>query len=605
MTTAQHTRNNQSPTTDPLAWWRAARFGLFIHWGIYAVPAGRYRGQTVPKLSEWIRAAAGISFDEYSRYARQFTAEHFDARQWVGLARDAGMKYLVITAKHHDGFAMYDSKVSDYNIVKMTPFGRDPMAELAEACRDTGVQLCFYYSQDLDWEHPHGGIVDKIGPSDGRDFGRYLDEKAKPQLRELLTQYGRVGLIWCDTPKHITAEQSRDLKRFIKSIQPECLVSGRIGHGVGDYGSLGDNEMPAGPVRGDWETPATMNHSWGHKLDDHEWKSADGMVRQMAGLAGKGVNFLLNVGPTVQGDIPAPSIERLHAIGRWMDRHAAAIHNTKANPFPYDFDWGTLTRHDRKLYVILNHPEQASAAGPFKLNGLRSEVTEARWQATGEPLTWRQALDTAPPALTVDLPASVNEQPFPGVIELTLAEPAAVDGQLAPLPDGRLVLPAHLAELHVCDASARRVVQTVTNRNFAAVRGEEANQVVGDHLHLNPAGILTNWNSTDDSVSWTFQAPAAGEWDVWVHSVAGKYEPWQGGHTLRVTCEGQHLTRPLVADRMIEGERQLYFAEAATHFGTLHVSSAGEHTLELKAEHLLPDQPHALAISRVELRVKS
>ncbi len=293
---------------DPLAWWRQARFGMFIHWGLYAVPAGYWKGQPIPRLGEWIMTHARIPLAEYSGLAKQFNPVKFNAPKWVALARQAGMKYLVITAKHHDGFAMYDSPCSPYDIVDATPFGRDPMKELARACRKAGIRLCFYYSQYQDWADPNGGgnTWDFDESKSKKDFEKYFRAKCLPQVRELLTQYGPIGLMWFDTPGEMTMDQSLELKQFVHSLQPRCLVSGRVGHEVGDYGSLGDNQIPRRAVGGDWETPATINDTWGFKRQDHHWKTTATLLYLLVDLVSKGVNYLLNVGPTAQGAYPGP-----------------------------------------------------------------------------------------------------------------------------------------------------------------------------------------------------------------------------------------------------------------------------------------------------------
>jgi alpha-L-fucosidase len=371
---------NRESDPERLDWWREARFGMFIHWGIYALPAGQWKGEAIPSLGEWIMRNARIPIEEYEQLAADFNPVRFDAEAWVGLAKRAGMKYIVITSKHHDGFAMFDSPCNPYNIVDATPFGRDVMAELAEACQREGIRLCFYYSQAQDWHAPGG--AGHWEQADGPDwnkqtitdesFAQYLADKAKPQVRELLTQYGPIGLIWFDTPVFIKPEQSQELADLVHELQPDCLVSGRVGNAVGDYGSLGDNQIPEGPVEGDWETPATINDTWGFKSDDHNWKSVDRLLYLLVDLTSKGINYLLNVGPTAEGEIPQPSVERLEAIGEWMDVNSEAIYGTGRSPFPHETQWGRATVKGSKLYLFFfDWPED------FRLSGLRNRVQRA------------------------------------------------------------------------------------------------------------------------------------------------------------------------------------------------------------------------------------
>ena len=277
--TLRQTSRTSAAAAAALNRWRSARFGLFIHWGLYAIPAGVWRGKRVPYIGEWLMFREKIPVSTYSKLAARFNPVRFDAAAIVRLAREAGQRYLVITAKHHDGFAMYDSPSNPYNIVKATPFARDPMRELARECKKQGVTLCFYYSQDLDWHHPDGAWNTWDYDVKKKNTDRYLREKVYPQLRELLTQYGPVGLIWFDTPLTISREQSAAIRAFVKKIQPGCLVSGRVGHGMGDYGIPRDNQMPPGRLPGDWEVCATLNHTWGYKTHDHDWKSVENLVR--------------------------------------------------------------------------------------------------------------------------------------------------------------------------------------------------------------------------------------------------------------------------------------------------------------------------------------
>ena len=277
------------PPSDRLAWWREARFGMFIHWGLYAVAAGVWKGKRIPWLGEWIMRHARIPLAEYRALGERFDPRRFDANAWVRLAKRAGMKYLVITAKHHDGFALFDSECSDYDIPGATPYPLDPLSELAGACGRQGLKLGFYYSHVRDWHHPDAKDNDWDYPDEGRkNFRRYLDEKAFPQLRELLTKYGPVGLIWFDTPMDLTREEAEEVRDLVRDIQPDCLVSGRVGYCSGDYFSTGDNYIPHRQREGDWETPATMNETWGYKSWDHHWKSAKRLLFELADTVSKG-----------------------------------------------------------------------------------------------------------------------------------------------------------------------------------------------------------------------------------------------------------------------------------------------------------------------------
>jgi alpha-L-fucosidase len=373
---------SQRPSTDRdarMAWWRDARFGMFIHWGLYAVPAGEYNGQRSERIGEWIMDWANIPRAEYEQFAPRFNPVKFDAAQWVRIAKDAGMKYIVITSKHHDGFSMYDSAVTKYDIVDATPYKKDPMRALADESRRQGLTFAFYYSI-MDWHHP-SQYVDAPGRHqdaghrlttmrEGRK-GEYVDYM-KAQLRELVANYDP-AVLWFDGEwvEWWTEEDGQDLYKYVRSLKPSILINNRVGKGrkgmeglsktdreyAGDFGTP-EQQIPASGLPGvDWESCMTMNDTWGFKSYDHNWKSPETLVRQLVDSASKGGNYLLNVGPTADGEIPGASVERLAAMGRWMRVNSDAIYGTTASPFPMQLSWGRATRKADKLYLhVFNWP---------------------------------------------------------------------------------------------------------------------------------------------------------------------------------------------------------------------------------------------------------
>ena len=325
--------------------WFKGRNGMMIHWGLYSLLAGEYKGQRSSSYAEWIQSRLRIPNDEYARLASVFNPIYFSADEWVRLAKEAGLEYVVITSKHHDGFALFKSEASSFNSVDATPFGRDIISEMAEACRKHGLKLGLYYSQDLDWHEQHGGgylsnHIECSGTAwsnnwdfpgiDGKNYDICFNEKIMPQVREILTNYGELCLIWFDVPMTLSESHSKKIYDAIKRYQPNCLINSRLGNGQYDYVSLGDNEIPTEMPQalsenvdmndicgfkpspfGLYETAATLNDSWGYCAWDHNWKSPETIARYRKHLNSLGINYLINVGPDALGRIPAVSQEIL------------------------------------------------------------------------------------------------------------------------------------------------------------------------------------------------------------------------------------------------------------------------------------------------------
>ena len=335
------------PSAERIRWFSDARFGLFLHWGIYSHLGDQWKGEQCTK-AEQIQWEKKISIADYAQVAAQFNPVKFDAASWVRAAKGAGMKYIVITSKHHDGFAMFDSPCNPYNIVKATPFARDPMKDLAKACQAEGIKLCFYYSLGREWHDDSvpNPLNSKRGNSwdypvnASRTLDTYLERKAKPQLKELLTQYGPIGAIWFDTPEGVTPEQSLALRKLILSLQPNCLINARIANGLGDY-DISEQFVPgfkkdAKP----WEACITWNGHWGYDQFDKNWKTTDTILRQVIDIASKGGNLLLNIGPTGEGELPAESLVRLREIGQWFAKNGEAIYGTGRSCFGQEYNQG-------------------------------------------------------------------------------------------------------------------------------------------------------------------------------------------------------------------------------------------------------------------------
>ena len=340
-----------------MAWWRQAKFGMFIHWGLYAVPAGEWNGKPVPGIGEWIMNRAQIQVKDYEPLVKLFNPVKFDANQWVKIAKDAGMKYMVITSKHHDGFCLWPSDQTDYDIAS-TPFKRDILGELTAACKKQGVRMCFYHSI-MDWHHPdylpRRAWEKDTRPAGEADYERYVGYM-KSQLKELVQRYDP-GVLWFDGEWEATwtHEHGKMLYQYMRQLKPDIIINNRVDKGRGgmkgistgsdsrgDFGTP-EQQIPATGLPGvDWESCMTMNNTWGYKKDDQKFKSAQTLIRNLVDTASKGGNYLLNVGPQADGLIPQASVERLAAVGRWMKANGESIHGTQASPVGKP-DWGRIT----------------------------------------------------------------------------------------------------------------------------------------------------------------------------------------------------------------------------------------------------------------------
>lgn len=556
-----------------LKWFREARFGMMIHWGLYSVPEGEWKGKFIPGLGEWIMNRAKIPVAEYEQLAKQFNPVKFNAAEIVRIAKDAGMKYIVITSKHHDGFAMYHSKNSRYNIYDATPFKRDPLKELADAAQKAGIRLCFYYSQTQDWHEPDAVGNDwDFKDESKKNFAKYLEEKVKPQVTELLTNYGPIGLIWFDTPRNMTKEQSQELADLVHKLQPDCLVSGRIGNGVGDYDSAGDNQISVGQVKRDWETPVTMNDTWGFKKDDTNWKPTAILIQQMVQVSSRGGNYLLNIGPKSDGSVPAPSVERLAQVGEWLKVNKEAVYGTGPSPFQYELPWGIITTKPKKLYLhVFNWQKDLT------LFGLKSKVLSAALLSNKQKIKFSQTNDVKADhyALNLQLPAAAPDK-YDTVIALDLQSDTQVDGSLMQQPDNTVTLPAFLANVHKTSGN--------------------------DGLRFDSRGVAERWLNKEDWVDWSFKVSKPGAFDVMVLTSEQKYgSNWEGGHTIEIEAAGQKLKAIIEDNGKQENPANPYWKYVISKMGSVTIDKAGSFNLTLKPETLQTAKKLGLTLVAVKL----
>ncbi len=428
-----------------LHWWREARFGMFIHWGLYSIPAGTWDENQIPGIGEWIMNNASIPVADYKALAGKFNPVGFSAHDIVALAKSAGMKYIVITAKHHDGFAMFDSKANPFNIVAATPFKRDPLKELAEECRKQGIKLGFYYSQDQDWTAPgasailrgnHDPVTHHWDKAQDGDFDTYLHTKAIPQIKELLTNYGEFpAVVWFDTPtKNMTPERAAEVVALLNQ-HPNLIWNNRLGGGYKGDTDTPEQYIPAQGFPGrDWEACMTMNDTWGFKSYDTNFKSTETLLRNLIDIASKGGNYLLNVGPDSNGVVPAAEQERLRAVGEWLTVNGEAIYGTgptlfgpeagsvdasgekdkRGNPkFNPSWEWRSTTTADKVYVEIFTWP-----GATFHLSAMPRTVTRAYMLADASKTALK--VTKAAGGLDVTLPAAAPD-PIASVLVLETA----------------------------------------------------------------------------------------------------------------------------------------------------------------------------------------
>jgi alpha-L-fucosidase len=439
--------NKRAVTEDRMDWWSNAKFGMFIHWGVYSVPAGVYKGQEVHGIGEWIMNHAKIPMAEYQKYASQFNPVKYDPEAWVKMAKDAGMKYIVITSKHHDGFALFDSKVTKWNVVDATPYGKDLLKPLAKACKKEGIKLGFYYSQAQDWNHPGGAATGgHWDPAQNGSMDEYIDKIAVPQVKEILSKYGEIAILWWDTPTDMNKERAEKFLPVLAKY-PNLITNDRLGGGIKGDTETPEQYIPATGFSGrHWEVCMTMNDTWGYKTNDHNWKSTKDLILKLSDIVSKGGNFLLNVGPTSEGEIPQPSIDRLRQVGEWMKVNGDAIYGTSANPFPY-LPWGRTTIKGQKLFLhvvdwpkdgILKLPMRNKAVNAYLMTNTQKNlgiVQDADFIKISVPT---EAPDTLLPVVALEFEGKPDVLPIPTAGATARASSVNPEKPLSNLFDGDL-----------------------------------------------------------------------------------------------------------------------------------------------------------------------
>ena len=548
----KETKQTASPEME---WWREARFGMFVHWGLYSVAAGEWNGKSVDGIGEWIQNFAKVPNSDYEKLAADFTMANYNPEEWVKMAKNAGARYIIFTAKHHEGFCLYPSDVSDFD-VERTPYKGDPLKELTEACRKYGLKVGLYYSHRQDWheedaavmKNEYDGHYGKPKAEIKPDLDKYIEEKALPQMRELLTNYGKIDLLWYDTPLDLTKEQSEAFVKVVRELQPECIVNGRVGYDLGDYGPLGDNEMPCASADRDLEMVATMNHTWGYKKNDQDWKSPKDILCSLIECASRGVNYVVNVGPKADGTIPQPSMEIMDFIGGWMKANAESIYGTTANPFNDNFPWGFVTRKDNVLYLhLLRRP----AGGCIVLKGMLSPVEKATVLSTG-----KDAFVSCEDICRISVPDGLDYERVP-VLKLTCKEP-----------------------VHFSDAN-------YMNEGIISIPVAGGNVVPGaeGQLNFSEGRVTQNFHSGMGKIRMKCEVDSPGTYLVRVFTSRHWRRSFAEGARITLRVGGHSFESvPLEKSGELENVRQNSYPETWSDIGTVSFSQEGTVPLELSVD---------------------
>ncbi len=518
-----------------------SNFGMFIHWGLFSNLGGKWKGKTYYGIGEWIMSprVAGIPPEEYKKIANEFNPTQFDAKAIVQLAKDAGMKYIIITSKHHEGFAMFDSDVDEFNIVDASPFGRDPMKELSNACHEMGLGFGFYYSHNQDWTAP-GGTNGPTTNADGTPatFDEYFYRKCKPQVKEICSNYGKIDFIWFDTPGGMKKEHVVELADLVRELQPEAMLCSRLGFGLGDYVTHGDMEVPSRNLDVLWESCDTNNDSWSYAWYDNNFKGPKEILHRLISTIGRGGTYLFNIGPDGTGKVPDVAVKFLLEAGKWIDKYPQVIYDAGSSPWRHALSWGDVTTKGNSLFLsVFDWPQD----GKLYLPGMQSEIVSADLLKGdhSEAITFSKQNDW----IVLDVPAEPADSPV-SVIELKLnteAKKVIVDTTLGIYPNISTELLVEFAEVSGAKQEAIRWMEKfgewkkttqVTNweGNGKAVWTVNVNTPGYYHLDLNYKGEdRLVWHAETDEGVIVQNQQAATE----------KYEPYPMG-IIEFKTAGKH-----------------------------------------------------------------
>jgi alpha-L-fucosidase len=531
-------------TSERAALFRDGNYGMFMHWGLYSHLGGQWKDKTFYGIGEWILRQMEIPRDQYMGLAREFNPSEFNARDIVRVAKEAGMKWIIITSKHHEGFAMFKSR-HPFNIVDATPFARDPMKELADECRAAGLGFGFYYSHFQDWTAPGGnGGPDKNDDGSAASFDQYFKEKCYPQVDEICSNYGELAYVWFDTPGNMPIEHVKALAELVGRKQPNAMLCSRIGHGMGDYTSLGDMEVPLVNHEGLWETPDTTNDSWSYAWYDQNWKDPKTILHRLVSTVGRGGTYLLNVGPDGKGRIPAKAAEYLVEAGKWIKKHPQVIYNASPSPWGHAHPWGDVTRNGNTLsLVVFDWPADRRICLPG-VDGKARSATLLTADGSEKPVAINKSGDwTILDASQVADAASTSA--IASVIKLTFDTPPAIDKTFGIHPN--------IASQFACELA------NVTNAGKKSIHWMEK---------------FGEWKTTNQVSDW--QPGGMAEWDVNV-ARAGDYHV-----SLSYKGEGRPVWSVTTSEGVkIQNQQAASHVYKSYHTGVLTFSKPGKHKVSV------------------------